>query len=645
MAAVSVDEKLIKEDKKLEKEKELRNAAYHGQLVPLNRLIHERVDVAAVTPKEGAPKKAALRWAVERGHIECVKALLKAGADPLQEDEIGQTAVGACQDPNILAIIQESVLSIDRTNLTSHSYEYRELKKILNPKRLTVPRRKLQELQFNFNKMKLKYEHLILCLSKTFAEETQAKEVSIHQSFEKMILKFDNMLNISVNKIETPTQENYKQNAQFMYGLLQLFVTEYVNFEYEFQEEVQKALHFLDHHKDKYVSKQLSRTKRHIDVVSKLVTESLKEIVDCTLNIFKKYYYGCVSFLAFVRKYFPRDLIRHVIFTSGSPPTSLEERLALHELILNSGEVIETQSHAYERDIMASIPDFLEARKAFHDKMSPLSNNSPYHDVCKNSIELAIQNAFEKLRSAIGNRWGANIYTVFLLGHYFSKLMSAGLDDAKTMEEFFRLKFMCIRQNYLSFLTPKPPTENAPDHAEVVALEKKINNEIEGKKRDEARLEKTYQATLTHQKKLMDEMARKKRADMGIRRKSLLNNLDAKRDAEEIKIIAELFTTPDLPVKRNQFFRIVARLKIPGFEKIDLARMSVRGNCLTLTLDKFYSFTTHCRHGVDRADFVHPEDTRHLVRMLTAVDLNVEDFLRLGAVKVGNSLSAAAASV
>lgn len=82
----------------------LRTAAYHGDLMMLNRLIVEGVDVNVADQW----KRTALSLASRRGHVKAVEMLLKAGAwvDPSEDYDTCETPLIAAAEAGQFEVVR-----------------------------------------------------------------------------------------------------------------------------------------------------------------------------------------------------------------------------------------------------------------------------------------------------------------------------------------------------------------------------------------------------------------------------------------------------------------------------------------------------------------------------------------------------------
>ena len=69
--------------------------AFHSSTMPSKSILHENMDVVYA----GDPRiMTALSWGAKSGYVECVKALLHAGAAPNLQDQIGRTPLMVCRE-------------------------------------------------------------------------------------------------------------------------------------------------------------------------------------------------------------------------------------------------------------------------------------------------------------------------------------------------------------------------------------------------------------------------------------------------------------------------------------------------------------------------------------------------------------------
>jgi ankyrin repeat protein len=82
---------------------ELRKAAFNNRLEALKEFIQLVNTINAKDPKQG---KTALHFAVSKGHLECVKELLSAGADPVVKDASEKAPGDYTSNEEILRILR-----------------------------------------------------------------------------------------------------------------------------------------------------------------------------------------------------------------------------------------------------------------------------------------------------------------------------------------------------------------------------------------------------------------------------------------------------------------------------------------------------------------------------------------------------------
>jgi hypothetical protein len=162
---------------------------------------------------------------------------------------------------------------------------------------------------------------------------------------------------------------------------------------------------------------------------------------------------------------------------------------------------------------------------------------------------------------------------------------------------------------------------------EVRLQERRMAKAQEAAKRALSQVEQAHTQALLYQKSLIDDKLQKEAQEKEVWVKKLLGELEVK----ELKFFQEISHILDPKAKalndggemtKKDFFALVVKLKIPGYEDINIKNNTASENSLVFTLGKFYSFTFHSRHGRDRADFVDKANTAHLKAMFESVGIN-----------------------
>lgn len=655
---------------KLDKEKQLRDAAYKGNEDRVDSLINEGVNVNCIPLGENSSLRTPLHWAALAGHISIVLKLLAAGANPLaRAKEKNQTPLDLAIQSGHTKIcdelrkrigveshkISDFIGTLDKNKSNEHAVDIKKLKS-----QVASFRREIQNFYTNVNAKVQTYNHALSedeVLSNVIdtlfkkkvpflnlppQELKQVEEVLRSFDFTSMVSRFARTIASIFETFDKQSNDNY------FYPILIGFIVENIVLQRELPEKVEAIIASLKANiKQAKLANKLSKELRN--KIIPYVTAQQSLLFEAFSRHFRFYIENPKGFSEFVSQYFPGTLIKAIYlvpFQTDSNGKQIPFVPTFDDLHKNSSIVFE-QFKLYFENLRKTLFNLTQQEIEHIDRHVQIftPNNSNEHESAQkhilNILDFSLNKQLEEIMRSHSSIevLQLEVYNAYHQGQNIFEKFKELLKGLKTLPEaIVRQKYEAIRMEFLTKLEEQ--RANAPiDHATQLAKDSarslEIKKDLDNKAREEAeRLKAEAGALLLHQQKL-DELKQKQEQEklkLNLEKEHFKKQFLENLTSHDKKYIFELLNNPKQDLTEKEYLTLLKTLNIPGSESID--KNSISGNSGTFHAGSLYSFTYHSPHG-RKGNCVDPANINHLIKLLESVGINKDNFEALTKVTNG----------
>jgi len=661
-------------------ERALRVAAKDGgpeNLALVQSLLADKVNVDAYG--EGF-KKTALHLACQHNHPDIVKVLLAAGANPLLEDKDNATPFKLAEQAGHQGILDILISHIPpkktdnkevakEASRENPSTEY-TLKEV-TPSQISRGSKRLDQLiQYHLSTLSaLQNDYLnILVSSVTPALQLQLfgnvrplpelapedttrlrQEILFYEIITHFILPALNSLASVVQNFE-----HFKDKSVQAQMITQHAIALCLKFEIQFKdrkEKIEKALNIFAQAKNGHIDRTLVKKieKLFLQVSDIFLEKTLKPVQTTSLTLMG----DPKEYLDFLREYFPDvealdNLGEKLILAAYkfSKEQQRDEFDFFQNLILDKIEVYFERCQGEIEDCLisgrAKIEEYCLLNKT-SEAFPQLSLDARCRRFCEvvkevnrkhfSDMTQAIRHGLETMDfRAVGVKIAIpslELVYCYLTGRMtILSVRNYLLEIDKEFKTTIQQKCGALKREFLKTLSLKePPADWVSARAKEIETQKALNRAQENKRRAENQAQRETSQLRAFNLKQQQRAEEKLQGEMDEISKKMLGSL--KEDAESIEVL-EGVLGGNTRLKQVAFFKLVKILKIPGSETIPDTNSPPEDNKLTLHhKPRFESFTVHCRHGKDRAEWIHPNAVKCLKELMNKFGIKQDNFRKL----------------
>lgn len=370
--------------------------------------------------------------------------------------------------------------------------------------------------------------------------------------------------------------------------------------------------------------------------------DSLTELKTIMRENFSEYLVNPLGFFNFLETYFDGNALDRFEHADKSKHYGITDPKQLIEALQKS-------SLQYKSDILIRFKKYLAETRDTIYKILTEKNKSAVHlslmqggDESEN--ELAKKSFIKEIESIVQETIAINIqnfdksftctsdylYGMYKLGQGLLIVANDIFSNIDTFStEHLKSTAQMIRKQFLENLGSNSNRFES-DFEAIRLKEKQFSKEKENQKREKESEEKMKLAAILHQKKISDEKfsAETKEKNAWIE-KIFCKLLLPKKDEVMLEQIKSILNNTLGEMSKTEFYALIIKLEIEGYEKIQAQKMIATNNKLTLNVGKFYSFTLHERHHKDNIDNVDPGTIQDLRKMFDAIGIKKDNWIEL----------------